>query len=113
MKKAIWLAYDLDIINGDFEGFYTLLDKLDAKECGECLAFFQLEVNNEEDIEKTVKELILSNVKVTENDRFYIIFSRFEDGIKKIKGKFLFGKRKKTPPWKGYAKVEVESEEEG
>jgi hypothetical protein len=112
MKKAIWLAYDLDIINGDFEGLYTLLDKLNAKECGECLAFFQIEVSDEGKIEETIEKLLLDHVKITENDRIYIIFSRYENGVKKIKGKFLFGKRKRTPPWKGYALVETKEEEE-
>ena len=113
MKKAIWLSFDLDVINGDFGGMFKLLDFVNAKECGECLAFFNMEFSSEENIEKELKELIQRYVDITDSDRIYIIFSREENGKKKIKGKFLFGKRKKNPPWKGYATVETEVEEEG
>jgi hypothetical protein len=101
-------------MTGDFEGLYKLLDSLDAKECGECLAFFKIEVSSEEEVEEKLRSLIQEYVQLTENDRFYAIFSRKENGIKKTKGKFIFGKRKKTPPWKGYATIDVEEvEEEG
>jgi len=113
MKKSIWLSYDLDMMTGDFKGLYRMLDSLDAKECGECLAFFYIEVTNESEVEEKVKSLIEQYVEVTENDRFYVIFSRIESGVKKVKGKFIYGKRKKTPPWKGYAEEEVVVEEEG
>ena len=112
MKKAIWLSYDLDVISGDYEGLYRLLDELDAKECGECIAFFNFDVPSEDKIEETLKELIVKYVKITPKDRFYIIFSRYENGIKKVKGKFLIGSRKKNPPWKGYANQEAPVEEE-
>jgi len=107
MEKAVWLSYDLDLISGDYEGLFTLLDRLNAKECGTNLAFFKIDVNNE-DVEEKVKKLISDNVKLTEKDRIYIIYKKGN----KVKGKFLFGKRKVNPPWKGYATVDV-GEEEG
>jgi len=112
MKKAIWLSYDLNIVSGDFEGLFKLLDSLEAKECGECLAFFEIEVSSDDEVEDKVRKLIEENVNLSEGDRIYIIYPKMEGGTKKIKGKFLFGKRKKTPPWKGYATVEA-GEEEG
>ncbi len=112
IKKSVWLSYDLDLIAGDFKGLFELLDSLDAKECGECLAFFKIEVSSEENFESELKQLIEKHVDLTEEDRIYIIFSKEENGKKKTVGKFLFGRRKKSPPWKGYAAVDV-GEEEG
>ena len=100
MEKAVWLSYDLDLVNGDYDGLFTLLDRLNAKECGTNLAFFKIEADDE-NVEEKVKQLIESNVKLTKNDRIYVIYKKEN----KVKGKFLFGKRKINPPWKGFAHV--------
>ena len=39
VKKIFWLSYDLGI-KGDYTGLYTFLDSVDAKECGDSVAFF-------------------------------------------------------------------------
>ena len=39
MKQAIWLSYDLGV-RGDYEGLYAWLDKHQAKECGDNIAYF-------------------------------------------------------------------------
>jgi glutamate synthase domain-containing protein 3 len=105
MKKSVWLSYDLDLVSGDYEGLFTLLDQLNAKECGTNLAFFEIEAEDK-NVEEKVKQLIESNVKLTKNDRIYVIYRKEN----KVKGKFLVGKRKINPPWKGFAYV-VEEED--
>ena len=108
MKKAIWLSYDWSV-KGDYEGLYAWLDNLEAKECGDSLAFFYFEVNEGENIEEKIKEELTKNVSLTPKDRIYIIYR--DNVTRKIKGKFIFGKRK-AAPWTGYgSKYVVEDEE--
>ena len=107
MKKAVWLSYDLGV-KGDYEGLYAWLDDLEAKECGDSLAFFSYEVEHGEDLIEKIKEDIKNNVSITKRDRIYIILRGEE---RKIRGKFIFGKRKSSP-WTGYGTKAVEADED-
>ncbi|MDR1553115.1 MAG: hypothetical protein LBS69_06605 [Prevotellaceae bacterium] len=96
MKTSIWLSYDLGI-RGDYSGLYQWLDNLDAVECGNNVAFFKMNIDNEDLIEK-LKSEISKNVEVKNGERFYVIYKK-ADG--KYAGKYIFGNRKANP-WEGY-----------
>jgi hypothetical protein len=105
MKKAVWLSFDLGV-RGDYEGLYTWLDNHQAKECGENLAFFKYECQNGV-VEKLKREL-KKEVKLDQRSRIYMI--HLKDG--KMKGNFIFGRRKRAP-WIGYGTLsEEESSDE-
>ena len=108
MKKAIYLSYDLGL-KGDYNGLYIWLDSLQAKECGNNLALFQLELDDEDldVVYGKLKSAIRDNVKLASNDRIYIII-RDHEGL--IKGKFLFGGRKNSP-WDGFSSPQDEGED--
>ena len=107
VEKTIWLSYDLDPFKGDFNGLYKFLDSVDAKECGSCLAVFKMKFESEDAVINKLKELIRSSVNLNDDDRIYIIYRSGN----RVKGKFLFGRRKTNPPWKGYySEVVVEDE---
>lgn len=99
-RKTFWMSFDLGL-NGDYEGLYRWLDSHNALECGDCIAVikdFEYEDEFLEYLHKSLRE----NVRFREGkDRVYVIFK--EDKTNKIKGKFLIGSRKVSPPWKGYA----------
>jgi len=101
--KILWLVYDFDI-GGDFEGLYTFLDSLGAKECGNGVASILLHHDSIEDLEIELSEI----VDIREKDRIYVIYRDMESN--KMKGKFLFGKRKRNP-WSGFG-IEFEEEDE-
>lgn len=96
MKQLIWISYDLGI-NGDYEQLYYWLDSCKAVECGDSVAAFHYEY--EKDLVLELKKEIKSSVKLRNKDRIYLIY---KDSEGKLKGKFLFGKRKSTP-WEGYS----------
>jgi len=96
--KTVWLTYDLSF-NGDYDALYAFLDQHEAKECGDSVAYFDY-VYKENFVEELKAELG-SAVSLQKQDRIYVIFK--SDG--KLKGKWLFGRRKKAP-WSGYAFVE-------
>lgn len=100
MKRAFWISYDLGL-KGDYTGLYTWLDSIGAKECGDSLAFFAMEVTS--DPIDFLKKEIKNSVKLSKTDRIYLIY--LEDNTNKPKGKFLVGGRKRAP-WEGYAKSE-------
>lgn len=102
-----WISFDLGL-QGDYEQLYAWLDRQDykergdqrgANECGDNVATFVSDKSREQ-IEKELKTRLSGQRK----PRIYIITTK--DG-----GKFVFGKRK-LPPWKGYAEVELDSGEE-
>jgi hypothetical protein len=97
MKKAIWISYDLGL-KGDYNGLYSWLDTLEAKECGDSVAFFSKEFKG--DIKDTIKNEISKNVKLNKTDRIYIIY--LDSETDKMKGSYLFGGRKRAP-WEGYS----------
>lgn len=96
-KKACWISYDLGL-KGDYSGLYTWLDTMGAKECGDSIAFFTKEF--EDNLIDEIKTDIAKNVKLNKTDRIYLIY--LENKTSKIKGNFLFGGRRRAP-WEGYA----------
>jgi hypothetical protein len=108
MKKAIYISYDLGL-KGDYNGLYGWLDALGARECGSGLALIEKEfkTNNHEEIYADIKKEIGTNVGLETNDRIYVIL-RAADGM--LKGKFLYGGRKKAP-WTGFAASDDDSED--
>ncbi|MDM8537624.1 hypothetical protein QUF70_12775 [Desulfobacterales bacterium HSG17] len=104
MEKTVWLSFDLGI-RGDYNGLYEWLDNQEAKECSDSIAVFKYNVKNNliEDLKKDLSE----NVSIKNRDRIYLIWKQDE----KVKGKFLFGKRKASS-WEGYGSFETEPDED-
>lgn len=96
-KKAFWISFDLGL-KGDYSGLYTWLDTIEAKECGDGVAFFQKAYPG--DFKEQIKKEIEKHVNVNKNDRIYLIYLDHETG--KVKGNFIFGNRKRAP-WEGFA----------
>lgn len=94
--EGFWLSYDLGL-KGDYSGLYGWLDSVKAKECGNGIAFFKMEI--EEDKVKEVQEQIYKHVNLNQTDRLYLIY--YKDKTKHVTGKFLSGGRKRAP-WEGY-----------
>lgn len=111
-QKTFWISYDLGI-KGDYPGLYTWLDNQHAKECGDSLAVFHRKLTPNIDTVNTIVSQIESEisaqVKMLETARIYLIFK--EDKTELVKGKFLFGGRKRAP-WEGYGKYASIKEEE-
>jgi hypothetical protein len=97
MKRAVWISFDLGV-RGDYEGMYAWLDKHEAKECGDSLAFVTFEFEN--DLPQSLTEDIKASVEVTKKTRIYAIWQDPESN--KVKGCFIVGTRK-SPAWAGYA----------
>lgn len=98
IKKAFWISYDLGL-KGDYTGFYTWLDTVEAKECGDSVAFFTKEYDG--NIIEAIKKDIQKYTTLNKTDRIYLVY--LENKTNKVKGNFLFGRRKRAP-WEGYAK---------
>jgi hypothetical protein len=96
-KKAFWVSYDFGF-KGDYTGLYTWLDSVEAKECGDNSAFFIKEYDG--DLTDAVKNDILKYVTPDKTDRIYLIY--LDTDTQKMKGNFLFGRRKRAP-WEGYS----------
>lgn len=95
-KQLIWIAYDIGI-DGDYENLYSWLDSHDARECGNSIA--ALYFDYKEDLAAELKSDLNDNVVIKNENRIYLIY-RDQDG--RMKGKFIFGRRKPSP-WMGYA----------
>jgi len=106
MKKAVWLSYDLGV-KGDYEGLYAWLDDHDAIECGDSVSFFNFNVKKQDNLVEELKNDLSKTVNLSQRDRIYVIWKN-DDG--KIKGKFIFGKRK-VSPWEGYGAQETVEDE--
>jgi hypothetical protein len=104
MEKMVWISYDLGV-KGDYKGLYAWLDNHNAKECGNSVA--ALEYAHEKSLIEELQEDLSQNISIAKHDRIYVIWR--ED--RKIKGKFLFGKRK-AAPWSGYGSQEPQVDEE-
>ena len=102
----MWISYDLGL-RGDYEGLYSWLDSVGAKECGDSVAFFTKKVGSS--LIDSIREDIKQHVKFNKTDRVYIIY--LDDNTHKIKGTFLFGKRKRSS-WEGYAIDHFSSDED-
>ena len=105
-KKMIWLAFDFGV-KGDYEGLYAWLDEHQAKECSSNLAVLNYEVGSVADLVKQLKEDLSKKIEFGKHDRIYLIWRKGE----KIKGKYLFGKRK-SAPWIGFGSEETEDVDE-
>jgi hypothetical protein len=104
MKKMIWISYDLGA-KADYEGLYSWLDDHNAKECGNSVA--ALEYESADSLVEDLKNDISQNINLAKHDRIYVIWR--EDG--KVKGRFLFGKRK-AAPWSGFGSQEPQVDQE-
>lgn len=103
--NIVWLSYDLGF-SGDYTGLYSWLDKHDAKECGDNLAVIKdYEYTN--DIFVDIALELKKHVSLKNTDRIYLIAKVNGE----LKGKFIFGKRKKAP-WVGYSDYLTSSNED-
>lgn len=93
-KNFIWVSFDLGI-QGDYEGMYSWLDAHDARECGDSLAGLNYEYKD--DLLSELKKDLEDSIKIDKKNRIYVI--RLVSG--KMKGQFIFGRRKNAP-WTGY-----------
>jgi len=104
MKKNIWLSYDLGI-RGDYNSLYEWLDNHDAKECGDSLAVLSYEVDK--NLVEELKSDLSNHIDIGKRDRIYLIWMQEN----KLKGIFLFGKRK-SARWQGYGVSGTEPDED-
>jgi hypothetical protein len=100
----VWLSYDLGV-KGDYTNLYLWLDEHKALECGDSIATFSWD--NNDDIKEGIKESLKSNIEFKKNDRVYLIFKK-EAG--NYTGSFIIGKRKPSP-WKGCSSEFTEDDE--
>ena len=91
--KRYWISFDLGL-QGDYRSLYKWLDEHEAEECGDNIAT----VRSGEDREQIARDIstILLNQRQA---RVYVI--DIKNG-----GKFILGRRRKSPPWRGFAEVE-------
>lgn len=107
MKKTIWISFDFGL-KGDYQGLYTWLDTHNAKDCGSNFACLKIQYPNDNTDKNTsftdfLKEDINDNVKLSKNDRLYIVYKDNVSG--KMKGRWISGNRK-AAAWDGYGKLE-------
>ncbi|CAI9684987.1 hypothetical protein [Elizabethkingia anophelis] len=100
MDVHIVLSYDLGL-KGDYPSLYSWLDEHKAIECGNSLAAFSFSVktNSFDTVVEALKSSLESHINFEPTDRIYIITKDGKDD--RIKGKFIFGNRKRAP-WEGY-----------
>lgn len=96
-----WLSFDLGL-RGNYEELYQWLDAAGSQECGNDVATFVMNKTREQITAE------LSKILGT-NPRIYLI-GRGKKG--RVAGRFVLGRRKKRPPWSGYAAAETDEEEE-
>jgi hypothetical protein len=98
MKHFVWLSFDL-AVKGDYEGMYTWLDNHGAKECGDSVACFWYEHTG--DLKQSIKRDLKEHVELdAKRNRIYLI--HLVEG--KMKGSFVFGRRRNAP-WTGHAET--------
>lgn len=97
--KHIVLNYDLGL-RGDYNGLYTFLDNLAAIEIGNCNTAFAMEFTKDEFdiICEELKTKLSQAINIEKTDRIYVIVT---DNECKMRGKFLFGDRRRAL-WEGY-----------
>lgn len=106
MEKFIWLSYDLGI-RGDYQSLYSWLDDHEAKECGDSIASLWFS-HEEGDFPEALKAELKEEVELDNHSRIYVVWKEKQG----VKGRFLFGKRKRAP-WAGYGTLLEELEDEG
>jgi len=105
MKHFVWISFDLGV-KGDYEGMYAWLDSKGAKECGDSLACLRYE-HESNDLLEDVKKDLNANVEFDEKkSRVYVI--RLVKG--KMKGSFIFGRRR-NPPCAGFGGAGEDAED--
>ena len=107
MKKFVLLSFDLGI-DGDYQSMYAWLDDHEAKECGDGVAWLHYDCpDRKQSFEQSLKSSLEDSVKFGERSRVYVLH-RGEDG--KIRGKFIFGRRK-SAPWVGFGRHDKADED--
>ncbi|MGO9257700.1 MAG: hypothetical protein ACLQU1_15515 [Bryobacteraceae bacterium] len=96
MKHLVWVSFDLGI-RGDYEGLYAWLDSHKAIECGDSLACLWYEHPGDL-VQDMTRDLNASVNLDAKRSRIYVV-RLVED---KMKGSFIFGRRR-TAPWAGFA----------
>ena len=99
-EKHMWLVYDLSF-GGDYDALFTFLDQNRAAECGEGVAYFAY--SYQEDLIKELQKDLESAFRPGK-DRAYVMYNN--NG--KMRGKWIFGNRKKAP-WSGYALADADT----
>lgn len=94
MKSRIWLSFDLGV-RGDYSSLYAWLDDHGAEECGSSVA--TLRFTYDSDLIESLKSEIENEISLSKQSRVYVVYK--ESG--KSKGKYIFGRRKRSP-WDGY-----------
>ena len=98
MTARIWLSFDLGV-RGDYSSLYTWLDDNGAEECGSSVA--TLHFTYDGDLVECLKNEIGRAISLSKQSRIYVIYK--ENG--KSKGKYIFGRRKRSP-WDGYGTLD-------
>ena len=106
-RKAVWITYDLGI-KGDYEGMYSFLDRHNAKECGDSVAFLNFDFSV--DIISEFTDAIRESVDLDKRSRVYLVYPDPE--AKGYKGRFILGTRK-SPPWAGFGMTGAAEEDVG
>lgn len=113
INKAIWLSYDLGL-GGDYPGLYTWLDNHNAFECGDNVAFFNYEIKQDQlkELLPTILNDIKQSVELRTGDRLYVVYREVEGSRSRVKGDFIYGRRKSNP-WEGYGDKGAQGGEDG
>ncbi len=106
MRHRIWLSFDLGV-RGDYEGMYAFLDAHAATECGDSMATFWFEW--QDDLVATLASQLDHALTLDKRSRMYVIYPG-PDG--RHVGKFVIGHRR-SPPWTGYAPSHADEEDVG
>src|SRR5205823_7939100 len=85
MKCPVWISFDLGV-RGDYEGMYEFLDAHHAKECGDSVAFLQ--VDYQSGLVGKLKKELSEFVTLDARSRVYVVFP---DSNGKHKGRFIKG----------------------
>lgn len=104
VEKHIVLNYDLGF-KGDYQNLYAFLDEHKAVDCGNCNAAFAMSFSKDDfDVIYTeLRQALEQKIQIEPNDRIYMTVT---DATNKMKGKFLFGYRKRAI-WEGYGNLGV------
>ena len=103
MKKSVWLSYDLGI-QGDYDHLYAQLDNHNAVECGNSIAYLEIDVTvglDDADFIKWIKSDMEKTIVFKPGNRLYIIRRITDEKRDSFFGQFIIGKRKASP-WEGF-----------
>lgn len=108
MERLIWISFDLGI-RGDYEGMYAWLDDHGAKECGDGVACLRFDHDDScsGSFEASLKAELQERVELDKRSRIYVV----RKSGPKVKGRFLFGKRKGSP-WYGFGSHDEQDEDD-